>query len=128
MLHQRLGLGQFGAGVDAEHFFRRQLDTGRDEVALAGDGDDVGEVEFALGVDVFEPVDEVEEVLGGDRQRMPPLQRAMAASSGVASLASTMRSTLRLGVEQQAAVAGPGSAGRIPATAIAEPDVAAGVE
>src|SRR6202041_2325142 len=60
VLHQRLGRRELRAGVDAEHLFRRQLDTNGGEVAAAGDADDDGQIEFNLGVDVLQPGGEVE--------------------------------------------------------------------
>ena len=61
MLHQRLRLGEFGAGVDAEQFLRRKLDRPAGEPFSASDGDDIGQVELALGVVAVERIEEFAE-------------------------------------------------------------------
>ena len=65
-LHQRLGLGEFGAGVDAEQFLRRQLDRSAGEPFSAGDRDDIGQVELALGIVAVERIEEFGEATGLD--------------------------------------------------------------
>ena len=55
-----LGGGEVGAGVDAEGLGLGAGDDGGGEAAGAGEGDDVGQVVFALGVVVADLAEEVE--------------------------------------------------------------------
>ena len=85
VLHQRLGRGQLGAGVDPQHLLGRQFDDPARQALVAGDRDDVGQVEFALGVVVPDSVHQIEGVARIDRhdaavaQPDRPLLRARVA-------------------------------------------------
>ena len=64
VLHQCLGRGEIGAGVDAGQILDRQFDHAAAQPAAARDPDDVGQVELALGVVA---VERRQEIRGGAR-------------------------------------------------------------
>ena len=67
VLHQRLGLGQTGAGVDAYQLIDRQFDHAACEPAPPRDRDNVGQVELALRVVAIETLHKIAGVPRRDR-------------------------------------------------------------
>ena len=67
LLHQRFGGGQLGAGVDAQEVLGRQFSDAARKALRAGDRDDVGQIEFALGVVVPDSVHKIEGMARIDR-------------------------------------------------------------
>ncbi len=66
-MHEGFRLGQFGAGVDPAGLPGRQFGDPAQEPLGTGDRDDVGQIEFALGVVVADFLDEIEQTARIDR-------------------------------------------------------------
>ena len=66
-LHERLGLGELGAGVDAEQLLGEKLDGSAIEPIAARDMYDIRQIEFTLCVIAVESVHEIAEVTRLDR-------------------------------------------------------------
>ena len=67
VLHQRLGRGEIGAGVDPDQIFGRQLDRVTVVTAGAGGRHDVGQVELGFRVVAVERLDELCDMTARER-------------------------------------------------------------
>ncbi len=63
LLHRRLGRGELGARIDAEHLFGVRLDHARLQPVAAGERHGIGQIEFLLGVVVADATEQAEQGL-----------------------------------------------------------------
>ena len=88
LLQHGLGFGELRLGVDPAHVVLPGFDRDRLQAHVAGDGNRIGEIEFALGIVIADAIEDGERACLPASAISPPLQKSIARSASLASRSS----------------------------------------